>query len=88
MREITIKISDEVLSELESKKEEELLEIFFEGLRKVKVRKALEMYQQGDISFGRASELAGIREDDLSREAYSRGIEPPYSDEMIGEELE
>ena len=86
MQEKILKIPMSLLKDLKSEKEEDLVEIFLEGLRKTKIRRALKMYKEGYISFGRAAKLSGLREDELSMEAYALGMEPPYSEETITEE--
>ena len=88
MKEEVLKIPEELLKDLDIERQEELLDIFLEGLKRVKIRRALKKYQDGLISFGRASELTGLREDELSMEAYALGIEPPYTAHVLKEESE
>ncbi len=38
-------------------------------------------------TFGAAAQQAGISQPVLARHAYARGMEPPFSDETLAEEL-
>ena len=53
----------------------------------MKVERALERYARGGMSFGAAALRAGVSQADLSRFAYARGMEPPFSAETLAEEL-
>jgi predicted HTH domain antitoxin len=53
----------------------------------LKVRRALEMYQIGADSLGYAAEKTGLSKRDLIREAHTRGIEPPFDEQTVCEEL-
>jgi predicted HTH domain antitoxin len=57
------------------------------ALREVKVDRALELYGRGGLSFGAAAERAGVSQSDLVRYAHARGMEPPFSEETLEEEL-
>ena len=81
------KITDDMLKSLDIGSKGELLEVLSEGLRQVKIKRSLRLYQEGHISFGRAAELAGIREDELAVEAYARGMEPATSEKTMQEEI-
>ena len=63
-------------------------EIIRLGTYQLKIRRALEMYQAGAGSLGYVAEQAGLSKRDLIREARARGIEPPFDEEIIREELE
>jgi hypothetical protein len=39
------------------------------------------------MSFGAAAQLAGVSQSELARQAYVRGMEPPFSEKMLTEEL-
>jgi predicted HTH domain antitoxin len=56
------------------------------GLRQLKIERALERYAQGGITFGAAAQLAGISQSELARQAYARGMEPPFSTTTLAEE--
>lgn len=81
------KITDDMLKNLDIGSKGELLEVLSEGLRQVKIKRSLRLYQEGHISFGRAAELAGIREDELAVEANARGMEPATSEKTTQEEI-
>jgi len=55
--------------------------------RELKIKQALELYSRGGYTFGAAAEHAGISQSELARHAYARGLEPPFSAEMLAEEL-
>ncbi len=55
--------------------------------REMKIQRALELYARGGYTFGAAAEHAGISQSELARHAYARGMEPPFSAEMLSEEL-
>lgn len=73
--------------ELGSATQEFLADLLERGLREVKVERALERYARGDMSFGAAAQQAGVSQTDLSRFAYARGLEPPFSSQTLAEEL-
>ena len=62
-------------------------EIIQLGTYQLKIRRALEMYQAGVGSLGYLAERAGLSKRDLIREARSRGIEPPFDEQTVREEL-
>jgi len=62
-------------------------EIIQLGMYQLKVRRALEMYQAGMGSLGYAAERVGLSKRELVREARTRGILPPFDEEMVLEEL-
>jgi len=88
MEKIVIEISDDIMRKLDLSRKDEISEIFMEGLKRVKIQRALRLYQSGAISFGKASEIAEVREDELATEAYALDIEPTYDDATIKEESE
>ena len=73
--------------ELGSATQEFLADLLERGLREVKVERALERYARGGTSFGAAAQQAGVSQTDLSRYAYARGMEPPFSAQTLAEEL-
>lgn len=86
MAKAMVEIPDEQYAELDKYKDK-LSELLLLGLSQMKIEEALVLYQKGLISFGRGSELAGISQEDMMRQATARGIEPLWSDKMIEEEL-
>ena len=62
-------------------------EIIQLGTHQLRVRRALEMYQTGIGSLGYVAEKTGLSKRDLIREARARGIEPPFDEQAVHEEL-
>ena len=83
----TLNIPDSLARELETANQEFLIELLERGLHTLKVERALEHYARGGISFGAAAHQAGVSQSELSRHAYARGMEPPFSAETLTEEL-
>jgi len=86
MAKTIIEIPDERLAELEAYKDR-LGELLLLGLSQVKIQEAILLYQRGVISLGRAAELAGITEQEMTRQARALGISPRWTAEMLKEEL-
>lgn len=84
---MTLHLPDALARELRSANEEFLLELLERGLREMKIDRALDLYSRGGLSFAAAAERAGVSRSDLSRHAYARGMEPPFSPETLAEEL-
>jgi len=84
---LTLTLPPSLAKELGEASEEFVLELLERGLRELKIERALKRYAQGEISFGAAAHQAGVSQDELARYAYARGIEPPFSDETLKEEL-
>jgi len=82
VKKLTITLSNDLLDGLEGEKEKVLEEVLFEGIRFLKIKRALNKYCDGKISFGRATELAGV-----ARQTFSLGIEPSISEKTLKEEL-
>ena len=85
--EVTITLPPELAQELDSTGRDLLVDIIDRGLRDLKIERALDRYARGGISFGAAAHQAGISQSDLARHAYARGMEPPFSDETLAEEM-
>jgi len=84
---ITVEIPEQWTQGLAWDQAEVLQEIMQLGVQQFKVRRALEMYQVGVGSLGYVAEKAGLSKRDLIREARARGIEPPFDEETVREEL-
>ena len=87
MAKATVEIPDERLVELDGYKDR-LGELLLLGLSQIKVHEALYLYKRGLVSFGRASEMAGLSQQDMMRQAKANGIQPRWSEKMVKEELE
>ena len=83
----TINIPDSLAREINTANQDLLIELLERGLHALKIERALDQYARGGISFGAASQQAGISQSELARHAYARGMEPPSSDETLAEEL-
>ena len=85
---ITLDVPPSLAEELAAASQEFLVELLERGLRESRIERALHHYQQGGVSFAAAAQLAGVSRSELSRQAYARGMEPPYSEQMAAEELQ
>jgi predicted HTH domain antitoxin len=84
---ITVRLSPGLAEELGTASQDFLADIIERGLRELRVDRALEQYRQGNMSFGATAQQAGVTESELARYAYARGMEPPYSQQTLAEEL-
>lgn len=84
----TITIPESLARELDSTNQEFLVDLLERGLHALKIERALARYAHGGISFGAAAHQAGVSQSELARQAYARGMEPPFSDDTLAEELE
>lgn len=84
---VTLTLPPALTAEFPTLNQEFLLDLLERGLKQLKIERALTRYAQGRISFGAAADLAGISQSDLSRQAYARGMEPPFSVATVQEEL-
>ncbi|ETW93519.1 MAG: hypothetical protein ETSY1_38890 [Candidatus Entotheonella factor] len=84
---LTLHISDELAQELQAANESFLVELLERGLKSMKIDRALEQYAGGGVSFGAAARQAGVSQSEFARHAYARGMEPPFSDDTLAEEL-
>ena len=90
----TLRVETEILSdvaklskELKIDKSDVLREAIRLGMREFKVRLALDLYSKGKVSFGRASEIAGIGYRELQLELKNRNVTFRYGEERFQEEL-
>ena len=84
---IQLEIPETWLQDFDPDQSTMLHEVIRLGIYQLKVQEALEIYKAGHGSIGYAAEKAGVSKRDLVREARSRGIEPPFDQEMVQEEL-
>lgn len=87
MAKATIEIPDERFFEFDRYKDR-LGELLLLGLAQIKTHEALYLYKKGLVSFGRASEISGLSQQELMRQAQAEGIQPRWSEKMVKEELE
>jgi predicted HTH domain antitoxin len=84
---ISVEIPEQWLQGLDWDQSTVVQEIIQLGTYQLKVRRALETYQAGAGSLGYVAERAGLSKRDLIREARARGIEPPFDEQTVREEL-
>ncbi|MFN0066232.1 MAG: UPF0175 family protein [Limisphaerales bacterium] len=80
----TIELPDECRDLVEAHRGR-LGELLLLGIGQARIREARRRYEEGEISIGRAAELAGLTRAEVIREALARGIEPAVSEEMLDE---
>ena len=83
---LTLTLLPALAQELGTATQEFLAEILERGLREMRIERALERYALGGMSLGAAARQAGVSQPELARQAYARGMEPPFSDETLAEE--
>jgi predicted HTH domain antitoxin len=84
---ITLEVPEQWIEGLDLGQTTVMQEIVQLGIYHFKVRRALDMYQAGVGSLGYVAEKAGLSKRDLIREARVRGIEPPFDEQTVREEL-
>ena len=84
---LTLTVPAPLAHELEQASQEFVVEVLERGLQQLKIERALDQYARGGISFGAAAHQASISQSELSRHAYARGMEPPFSPKTLAEEL-
>jgi len=86
MEKFTLEISEATAEKLQPYRDK-LQELVLLGLQQLKIQEALLLYSRGLVSFGRASEVAGISKEEMIRQARAAGVQPRWSEEMAREEL-
>jgi hypothetical protein len=84
---LTLNVPVSLALELDKVSRDSLTEILERGLRQWRIEKALKRYAAREMSFGAAADQAGISQSELSRQAYARGLEAPFSAKTLREEL-
>ena len=84
---VTVEIPRQWKQRVDWEQDALLEEISQLGIQQLKIRRALAWYQAGDVSPGYAAEQAGLSKRRLIREARARGIEPPFDQDTVREEL-
>lgn len=62
-------------------------EILMRGMRDWKIEHALRRYALGGMSFQAAAQQAEVSASELALAAFALGMEPPFSEETLAEEL-
>jgi predicted HTH domain antitoxin len=84
---ISVEVPQEWFEGLKAEQEAVIQEVVRLGIYEFKLRRALEMYQAGGGSLGYVASQVGLNKSDLVIEARSRGIEPPFDEQTVREEL-
>jgi hypothetical protein len=84
---LTVVLPESLARELDSASQDFVADLIERGLREVRIERALQRYAQGGMSFGAAAHEAGVSQSELARQAYARGLEPPFSEATLAEEL-
>ena len=86
MQEFTIEVPDDLMRELQPYRDR-LREVLALGLRQMKVREVLVLYEQGVVSLERAAELTALSREEIIQQARAYGIHPRWSEEMVRADL-
>jgi hypothetical protein len=84
---LTLNVPEALAKELGAASKDFVVDLLQRGLRDVKIERALRRYTEGGMSFTAAARMAGIHQSDLARHAYARGMQPPFSEQTLAEEL-
>jgi hypothetical protein len=84
---LMLTLPSSLAEELGSATDEFLAGLLERGLQEMRIDRVLERYARGGMSFGAAAHEAGIAQSELARQAYARGMEPPFSPETLAEDL-
>lgn len=85
---ITLKLPAYLARELKDAEQAVMTDLLQRGLRDLHIEQALAQYQRGEMSFGAASAQAGLTQSKMAAHAYARGLEPPYSEKTVTEDLQ
>ena len=85
---LTLTLPPPLARDLGEVTEDFVVELLERGLRELRIDRALERYARGGMSLGAAAKMTGVTQSELSRYAYARGMEPPFSAETLTEELD
>jgi len=84
---MTFTLPASLAEEISAAGEAFFVEVLERGLKDIKIDRALARYVQGGVSFGAAAQQAEVSQAELARFAYAHGLEPPFTDETLAEEL-
>lgn len=84
---ISVEVPDQLIQELNLSAQDAAEEIVELGIYQLKVRRALALYEERMGSLGYIAEKLQLDKAALIREAHLRGLEPPFDDQTIQEEL-
>lgn len=86
MAKTVVDIPDEHLLEFQPYRDR-LGELLMLGLSQLKTQEAILLYQRRLISLGRAAELAGLSEQEMTRQMRAVGVSPIWTKQMAEDEL-
>ena len=84
---ITIEIPQEWVQGLDWTQGMLLQEIVQLGIQQIKIRRALDLYKSSNVSLGYAAQQMGVSKRELIIAARAQGIEPPFDEQTVREEL-
>ena len=87
MKALTLEVPDHLAQQLDKARGDFVVRALELGLRQHRIEQALEQYKQGGMSLGAAAHKAGVTKSEMARQAYAYGLQPPYSEETLAEEL-
>ena len=87
MAERTLRLPERLSRELDEAESATIIELIELGLRQKKIEQALAEFARGQMTLGAAAQMAGLREDEMARQARAWGLEPPLDSRMLHEEL-
>jgi len=87
IKRMTLEVPTTLARELDTADQEFLVEVLETGLSTLRIEGALKRYAAGGRSFGTAAREAGVSHSKLACQANARGMEPPFSEATIREEL-
>jgi hypothetical protein len=87
-KKVLVEIPASLADELAAADRRLLTDLLQRGLRDLQIERALDQYSAGGISFAAAAEAAGVSQSALARAAYVRGMEPPFDETMVADEVQ
>ncbi len=87
MAERMLHLPERLSRELDDVATETIVELIELGLKQRKIEQALAELSRGQVSLGAAAQMAGLREDEMARQARAHGLEPPIDPLTLQEEL-
>jgi len=91
---ITARVPEDIYREIERVQDEEktdksttIKKLLEDGIENWKISNAIEKYQNGEASMGKAAELADVPVWEFMKILEERGIEPNYTDEEFEHDI-
>lgn len=86
MTKINVVVPDELSKELKIY-QKDLPELIAIGLKELKIKQALSLFKEGNMSLWKASRMAGVSLREMTLHAISQGLRPKIDKRSIKEEL-